>query len=145
MIYMKIQVTLILLVSIFLLGSCNDVVSSYYPTRAEAEADRLFKRGWLPDYIPASAREIRTSNNLDSNTSIGEFRYSSTETDDFLIYLKPYSGQRSKSDRWRDEISKYRNEGYDAFESAVDRTNWIFLLNNTRDHVRYLMWQIPNL
>jgi hypothetical protein len=33
-------------------GSCGDVVTSRYETRAAAEADRLFERGWLPAILP---------------------------------------------------------------------------------------------
>ena len=50
-----------------------DVVTSNYETMQDARNDRLFERGWLPDILPDSTTSIRTSNDLDINTSVGEF------------------------------------------------------------------------
>jgi hypothetical protein len=33
----------------------------------------LFERGWLPDIVPDSSREITINNDLDLNLSKGEF------------------------------------------------------------------------
>ena len=44
-------------VAFLLLCSC-DVVTSKYATLADARNDRLFERGWLPDILPPSTREI---------------------------------------------------------------------------------------
>jgi hypothetical protein len=123
-----------------LIIGCSDTVTNHYATRAEAETDNLFKRGWLPSLIPTSARDITISNNLDINISEGEFRYDPKETNKFVKHLKPYSGQKPKLDRWQTYIAKQKQEGYDAFEYAADKIVWVFLVNTGKGHVCYVMW-----
>ena len=54
-----------------LLCSCAELPGEsqtrHYPTRADAERDGSFVRGWLPADIPADATDIVESHNLDSN------------------------------------------------------------------------------
>ena len=129
-----------LFLAMLFLGGCSDTVTHHYPTRAKAEADDLFERGWLPSLIPTSARDITTSNNLDINTSEGDFRYDPKETNEFLRHLKPYSGQKPTLDRWQTYIAQQKKEGYDSFEYTADKTVWVFLVNAKTGHVRYVMW-----
>jgi len=63
------------------------VVSSYYATLDDAREDRLFERGWLPPILPDSATEIRTNNDLDSNTSVGEFNLAPGDVASFTKLL----------------------------------------------------------
>ncbi len=72
---------------LFALAGCSDIVESRYSTRAEAEADSLFERGWLPSIVPDSARDIVTRNNLDLNVSNGTFFFSPEDFDDFTRHL----------------------------------------------------------
>ncbi len=137
---MNIRTIHFLFLAMLLLGGCSDTVTNHYPTRAKAEADNLFERGWLPSLIPASARDITTSNDLDINISEGEFRYDLKETNEFLRHLKPYSGQKPKLDRWQTYIAKQKKEGYDSFEYTSDERVWVFLVNTGTGHVRYVMW-----
>src|SRR5688500_8592456 len=67
----------IILVALLLLPT--DVVDNRYSSLADARADHLFERGWLPDILPASAHDIRTTNNLDLNLSEGEFSFKPVE------------------------------------------------------------------
>lgn len=69
-----------------------DIVTSRYDHYEDAVADDLFKRGWLPHFIPASSRGIVTVNNLDLNTSDGEFHYNPADTAAFLAELRPWQG-----------------------------------------------------
>jgi len=67
---------LTVLVFLFLAGY-GDVVTDDYVTYKDAVKDNLFIRGWLPEILPQSTRDIRTENNLDLNTSVVSllFRY----------------------------------------------------------------------
>ena len=137
---MNIRPIYILLLAAFLFGGCSNTVTDHYPTRAEAEADNLFERGWLPSFIPASANDITTSNNLDISTSEGEFRYNPKQANEFLAYLKPYSGQNPKFEGWQTYIAKQIKNGNEAFEYCADKTVWVFFVNAVTGHVRYIMW-----
>src|SRR5690606_14748458 len=72
------------------LTGCGDIdtVESRYQTRADAEADLLFARGWLPEIIPDSSRGIVTKNDLDLNLSEGEFYFDREDLDAFLSHLR---------------------------------------------------------
>ena len=70
------------------IAACSETVTKHYPTRAGAEADSLFERGWLPDIIPASSRDITTNNDLDLNLSKGEFFFSPGDLAEFVTQLQ---------------------------------------------------------
>ncbi len=129
----------ILLLSVFLFDGCSEIVTKYYPTRAKAEEDNLFEKGWLPSIIPKSATDITTSIDLDINTSKGDFRYAAIETNAFLSHLKPYSVSNPDLKQGQSYFAKQRKDGYDAFEFIANKTVWIFLVNTSTNHVRYVM------
>jgi hypothetical protein len=125
---------------LLLLARCSDTVTKHYSTRTEAEADRLFDRGWLPRIIPTSSKQIRTSNDLDINTSRGEFHYDVNESGVFMANLREYSARKAPFRRWTDSIREQKKEGYTAFEYSDKQSVWVFFVNPKKGHVRYAMW-----
>ena len=81
------QLFAILAVASALLVGCDDSVSLSYPTRADAEADRPFARGWLPQVVPASSKGITLTNDLDLNISNGAFQFDASDHDAFVAHL----------------------------------------------------------
>ncbi|HAS6347378.1 TPA: hypothetical protein I7241_05305 [Vibrio vulnificus] len=110
---MKARFLLLLLV----LAGCSDIVQSHYDNYQQAQADQLFERGWLPDVLPVSTRQIEVANDLDNNTSQGSFVIAEKEMAQFLSQLQPLETE-----------NQYR------FES--DNSVWIFTLGE-QGHVRY--------
>jgi hypothetical protein len=49
------------------LSACSEQVEEAYPTWVEAHRVGAVERGWIPAFVPRSAREIRDSHDLDSN------------------------------------------------------------------------------
>jgi hypothetical protein len=49
------------------LAACTEQMEESYSTWADADRAGAVTRGWIPTFIPASAREIRDSHDLDSN------------------------------------------------------------------------------
>jgi len=82
-----------------------DVVTSRYATLNDARRDRLFERGWLPDILPPSTRDIRVSNNVDVNTSEGEFSFDPAEFPAFAAQLQRVGNETfrfsSGQNRWK--------------------------------------------
>ena len=72
--------------ALFLFGC--DVVTSRYATLDDARRDRLFERGWLPDILPPSTRDIRVLNDVDVNTSQGEFSFDPVDYAAFAARLQ---------------------------------------------------------
>lgn len=104
-----------------LLPACDSSVALEYSTKAAAAADSPFARGWLPDIIPASSREISMRNDLDLNLSYGDFSFDARDHDLFAGLLARLPA--------RDE------KGF----SAYSYKDWIFLLSNDKNYSRFSM------
>lgn len=110
-----------------------DVVRKEYDTLQHARDDGLFDRGWLPNILPESATSIRTANDLDINTSEGEFTIAIQDADAFIERLsvleEPYAGQS-------DYIERMQSRGYEGF-SYTDVQTWLFLCSRKTGHCTY--------
>jgi hypothetical protein len=131
-----------------------DTVTSEYATYEDAVADNLFDRGWLPHFIPASATDIVTSNNLDLNISTGEFRYDPADADTFLANLRPWRADRAPTDAYAAYVAEMEADGYRAWElenadGAREDINigtiWVFFMNARQGHAVYDSWPNPDL
>jgi hypothetical protein len=109
---------IILAAALLSVSSC-DVVTTRYATLDDARRDRLFERGWLPDILPASARDIHVSSDLDVNRSQGEFSFDPADFASFTSRL------RAKEDK--------------TFEYSAGGSTWVFLCDSRRGHCRYSM------
>lgn len=113
---MRIYATIL---SALCVAGCGDTVTDRYPTRAEAEADRLFERGWLPEIIPNSSSQIVTRNNLDLNTSRGSFEFDPKEFRSFAAQLE------RRPDLDSEDRAAYRYRG------------WRFMIDETKARCEY--------
>jgi hypothetical protein len=100
------------------LSGC-DVTRTRYGTLDDARRDRLFERGWVPDILPASARDIHVSSDLDANRSQGDFSFDPADFATFTSYLHV-----------RDEKT---------FEYSAGGHTWVFSCDSSRGHCRYSM------
>lgn len=64
------------------LTGCDDVQETGYSDVATARFEEAFERGWLPEPLPASARQIREAHNLDTNQGWLTLQYSPDEEPD---------------------------------------------------------------
>ena len=99
------------------LSGC-DRVSNTYSTLADARKDRLFERGWLPDILPASARQIRVISDLDTNQSKGEFSFESSDFTSFAARLQSVE---------------------QSLQYSAGAHTWTFSCDPARGHCRYSM------
>lgn len=118
-------------------ASCYDTVTSTYPDMASARADRLFERGWLPDVLPESTTNIRTSNDLDINISEGEFTLAPKDTPVFQAKLNAYSKVQIQFAGWEKAIDRAKARGDFVGTFIEDRTSWVFICRKNR--CEYLM------
>ncbi|CAH9050794.1 hypothetical protein PSECIP111854_00605 [Pseudoalteromonas sp. CIP111854] len=72
----------------------------------------LFERGWLPDVLPKSTTNIVAVNDLDNNTSAGNFTLEKTHLNKFLAHVEQTN-----------LMNQYRF-------SDSDNT-WLFIVNET--------------
>jgi hypothetical protein len=113
----------------------SDVVTENRGTYSEAQTAGLFERGWLPDIIPPTSKNIKVSNDLDVNTSDGEFYFSPDETNLFTSRLKPLS-QNMQADFAK--MKKHLNE-YSAYQFTQNNSIWVFFIDSKNGHVVYSM------
>lgn len=105
------------------LSGCSDVVTSHYETYLDAIEDDLFMRGWLPEILPQSTTNIKTSNNIDLNTSRGYFNLKNTDIAKFKSWLI----------QMPDGKYSYSNE------NVENGPTWWFDINTETGHVTYEM------
>ena len=55
------------------LTACSDLMEDGYTTWADAERAGAIDRGWVPAFVPKTARDIRDVHNIDTNAQILEF------------------------------------------------------------------------
>ena len=106
---------LLILASVSFVG-CDESVPLKYSTRAQAQAEGIFARGWLPEIIPPSSRQISMKNDLDLNISHGEFNFDATHHDAFI-----------------GKLARTPSEDKSGF-LAYSFEDWIFWISDSKDH-----------
>ena len=56
-----------------LLSGCSDVKDERFATWTDARQAGAIERGWIPPFVPASARDISDTHNLDTNEQMLTF------------------------------------------------------------------------
>jgi hypothetical protein len=74
-----------------------DVTSESYSTFGEAEQAGLFRRGWLPSYIPRSAASIAETHDLDTNERCASFSIAASDRDTFVAMLTDRGFRRASA------------------------------------------------
>jgi hypothetical protein len=119
-------------------GDMSDTVDRRYATLADARREGLFGRGWLPDVLPPSARAIRTVNNLDLDTSSGEFSLAPQDMPAFSTRLRRGAAVM-RFDGWGDTVEGYADDGYAAWSYRDDGAVWTFFCNAAVGRCKYFM------
>jgi hypothetical protein len=125
-----------------LLSACdvlNDTVESNYGTLVEARADRLFERGWLPDILPPSTRDITTRNQLDLNYSTGGFSFDPSDAQSLTARLSPGAIHLAKFDDWDKTVAARKAKGLQAWSYRDGSYGWVFFCDMVRGRCEYMM------
>jgi hypothetical protein len=128
----------VVLIVAALLTAC-DVVTDHYATLTDARADSLFERGWLPDILPPSSHDIRTSNDVATNFSSGEFHFSPQEFPQLAASLRPYAQPKALTEL-DNEVSQLTDRGFTPYEYTTADTVWLFLCDSSQGFCVYRMW-----
>ena len=111
-----------------------DISRNHYDTHDDLMAD---DRGWLPNILPGSANDIRVTNNLDLNTSRGEFEHSDTDAGAFFARLS--LGAPEARGGWSETVREYRQSGYIAWTYREGAQVWTFFCHPVKDRCEYYM------
>jgi len=125
---------------IVLLIASTDVVTSRYATLADARSDNLFARGWLPDILPSSATQIRTSNDLNVSTSEGEFWFAPRDYEQLSSHLHPYTDLENPLAPFAAQVSRRKRGGFEVGAYSDEGSTWVFLCRPADGFCEYAMW-----
>lgn len=80
-----------MLLSLVMPAACRDldVVTESYATLDEAVAAGAVERGWVPEGLPASTREIREAHDLDTSRRWGLFNFEQKDANTVRALLGP--------------------------------------------------------
>jgi len=128
------------LVVALVLAACDEVSSSYDTLDAAREGG-VFERGWLPDLLPKSAHSIHVSNDVNLNTSQGEFEFSPVDFEVLESSLRGSVPDTAPFSDWQSFVSKRREEGNVALAYSKHGTVWVFVCNVPAGRCLYRAWQ----
>lgn len=113
-----------------------DEVHQRYESKKQAQADRLFERGWLPHFIPESSRNISMVNNLDINTTMGSFDFDPLELDLFVRSVQQANDGLVRVGSYREKEGELNRNGYLIFDCSFGEGAWKFLIH-PRGHCEF--------
>jgi hypothetical protein len=67
--------------------ACTEVSTTTYKSIADARADGLFKRGWMPDVLPDDAGPLTEAHDLDTNVRCARSRIGGSVHPDLVARL----------------------------------------------------------
>lgn len=77
-------------------SACDELQESYYDSRAAVVRDGAIQRGWIPDFLPESAANIREFHDLDSNETW--LRFSAAPDQPFIARrCRPVNEEKAKA------------------------------------------------
>jgi hypothetical protein len=120
-------------------GCIGDTVSHTYSDLAELKAEHIIEKGWLPDNLPASSRNIKTRNNLDLSTSTGSFEFLPKDSAAFYSQLSTGAPEEFGFDDWDSTVKDYANDGYKAWTLGGGRYTWVFFCSPSNDRCDYFL------
>lgn len=126
-----------------LLASC-DTVEASYETLAQARQDNLFSRGWLPDVLPTSTRNLHVRTDLDLNSASGSFTFDSSDAESFFRMLKPIEASSPMRPEWQLFAAAFQGHGYGRYMLADGNNQWLFICKDGDVNCKNCWWLLHN-
>lgn len=142
---LKLTRSALIILSALLISACSEDVRTTHANRQEALDGGLVAQGWLPAFVPVSAEQIQTSNNLDLNTSEGSFKFKAQDWSSFAVHLKPQGHSTPPFADWARTAEKYKVSGYEAWWYEEQQTTWVFFCKPREGVCEHLMWKRRHL
>jgi hypothetical protein len=128
----------VLATSAIFLAGCEQV-DSHFDTRADLEASTLIEKGWMPDVLPPTARDIEEGHNIDMNNGAGSFEFAAQDSGWMLKSLTPGTPLTTNLRDWADIRSSFRKKGYSAWSFRENDYVWFFFCSEQDLRCDYYM------
>ncbi len=103
-------------------GCSGETVTNSFSNYSEMQSSGIFEKGWLPRYLPKSAKSIKESHDLDSNTVNATFTFDPTDiasvkencnlledTETVYVFSCEISGNRAKISLFKNGKAEYKS------------------------------------
>lgn len=108
------------------------IMDAEYATMEEVRVDNVINRGWIPEFMPASAYAIKERHSGDTNEGWGTFQFEAIDREDFDAHWRGVSSaplprdlnrfsEAPKVDWWPEEFGV----GYEFFQGISDHDFWM--------------------
>ena len=120
-----------------------------YSDYAEAVADGAVRRGWIPDFVPASATDIRESHNLDTNDAWSTFRFEPADKDKMVAVLTPIAPEDAEFSWtrrrlwWPEDLTRgerHSSEKYDFYKYLDHYGEAVFIAVDRQEARAWYWW-----
>jgi hypothetical protein len=82
---------LLVIIACLIFGSCSEQKSEFFVNGVEAQRSQTAKSGWIPQWFPATAKEIHVQYDLDTNYCWFRFKLDKGSKDTFIRAFQPVS------------------------------------------------------
>lgn len=139
-ILLTVIVALTALLALFLSIVPVNEVEIRYPTLLAARADKQLDQGWLPAILPPSTTDIRIINNLDLNTSSGDFDFHPAEYRLIVARTGPYRPIAAPYNHAAKTVENMREDDNEVRMLEDEESLWVFFCRGAAGHCNYMMW-----
>lgn len=137
---LTVTVALTALLALVLYMIPGNEVEIRYPTLLAARADKQLDQGWLPAILPPSTTDIRIINNLDLNTSSGDFDFHPAEYRLIVARTGPYRPIAAPYDTAAKTVENMRADDAEMRMLEDEESLWVFFCKGAAGHCNYMMW-----
>lgn len=118
------------------LVACNEQMEETYTTYADAQDAGAIERGWIPAFVPASARDITDSHDLDTNRQTLQFTIPPSHVGPMVAGLPSVSAEDHRAAA---ELSREHGLGAatDAYVVCSDPLNGALAVNSESGRAVY--------
>ena len=134
----------------FILSACSDVVDERYSSWHEAERAGAVGRGWVPPFVPTTARDLLSVHDLDLNSQRLTFRLSPRAVQPMIDAVSPLSRINGNMlQRAIREVGWSQRAGttVSAYMMCTDKFSGVIVAEPDSGNVAYLSpaeWGRPN-
>lgn len=122
---------------VFALAACGEEQETFYDNYADAQKAGAIKRGWIPDFVPASAHNIRERHDIDTNNQLLRFTVNPSDIPGMLVGLRPaLTADLQKVTKLHQEVDI--NASVIANTVCSKPVNGVLLVNRNNGEVVYV-------
>ncbi len=143
---MRVEITIVLLV-LLILSACDsmEMPERAYDSKAEVVRDGAIQRGWVPQWLPETARDIREKHDLDTNISQLTFRFDALGPEQLAESCRPIDREavpmprKTLVDWWPSELRDSPATSF-SFHACADDSSTAYLAIDERQR-RACFWR----